>query len=202
MSESEKTEVVNVFTRLAAARSQFHKMLAEGEIHKSGWNSFLEYKYFELDDIVPPGLKCLHDNGLCTTPVTCNGMEVKMSVVESETANSIEFGIPMSKANMKGHEIQGLGAVITYSRRYLWLMLMEVVEPELVEISEATETHKPTDPATEKQMEVLRSAYKEGKLPEEAAATLTKLVNSGKKVTIEQASALIESLQLNMEKAA
>lgn len=194
MTEPVKT----IHTRLAAARDQFHEMLTDGTIKKTGHNDFLNTAYFELNDLVPNGLTCLHDNGLCATPVRSTGLEVSMSVVEMDTGNELTFGIPASKATIKGaHEIQGLGAALTYSRRYLWMLLMEAVDPDLIEKTEPRPVYKPTDPATEDQLNTLRKAYSDGTLSKAAGEKLKTQLESAKGVTIKEASALIESLQLN-----
>jgi hypothetical protein len=40
----------------------------------------------------------------------------------------------MAEANLKGnHEIQNLGAVETYQRRYLWMTAMEIVEHDILD---------------------------------------------------------------------
>ena len=193
---TEKTHY-GIHARLAAARDQFHDLLRSGEVQKSGRNDFLNSSYFELNDLVPPGLRCLHDNGLCATPVRSTGLEITMSVVEMDTGIDLIFGIPSSKAAIKGaHEIQGLGAALTYSRRYLWMLLMEAVDPDVIENTKPKETRKPSDPATSAQMDMLRDAYRKGKMSEAATKKLKDQLDSGKGFTIKEASALIESLKL------
>ena len=47
---------------------------------------------------------------------------------------------PMSSAQLKGcHEVQNLGAVQTYTRRYLWVAALEIVEHDAVDSSKGTE---------------------------------------------------------------
>jgi len=44
---------------------------------------------------------------------------------------------PMSSAALKGcHDVQNLGAVQTYIRRYLWVTAMEIVEHDAIDSSE------------------------------------------------------------------
>ena len=48
--------------------------------------------------------------------------------------DKIEFKCPMSSAALKGcHEVQNLGAVQTYLRRYLWTNAFEIVEHDALD---------------------------------------------------------------------
>jgi hypothetical protein len=52
----------------------------------------------------------------------------------------IEITSPMSSAALKGaHEIQNLGAVQTYTRRYLWVAALEIVEHDAIDSAPAKE---------------------------------------------------------------
>jgi hypothetical protein len=60
----------------------------------------------------------------------------------------------MADANLKGcHPIQNLGAVETYTRRYLWVTAMEIVEHDALDSSAPIKEEKviitPTQGATE-----------------------------------------------------
>lgn len=188
---------MSVLAKLAKAREQFMEM----KVKKTGFNSYIDYHYYTLDDIVPPGLKCLHDQGLAASPMSCTPNEASMTIVDTESGDMWPITIPLGKASMKGlHDVQQLGAALSYSRRYLWLQLLEIVEPDWAELSEPKKDLKPTDPATEEQMKVLRKAWKDGELSAEAATTLKTATDSGKGVTVAMASALIESLYLKEEK--
>jgi len=53
-----------------------------------------------------------------------------------EDNSKIEITSPMSSAALKGcHEVQNLGAVQTYIRRYLWVTAMEIVEHDAIDSS-------------------------------------------------------------------
>jgi hypothetical protein len=50
---------------------------------------------------------------------------------------------PMSTAALKGcHEVQNLGAVQTYLRRYLWVAALEIVEHDALDSSKPVEAKK------------------------------------------------------------
>jgi hypothetical protein len=56
----------------------------------------------------------------------------------------------MSTAALKGcHEVQNLGAVQTYIRRYLWVAALEIVEHDVVDASAGAATFKMKDTKAE-----------------------------------------------------
>jgi hypothetical protein len=57
-----------------------------------------------------------------------------MTIVDVASAQSIELTSPMAEAQLKGcHPIQNLGAVETYTRRYLWVVALEIVEHDALD---------------------------------------------------------------------
>jgi hypothetical protein len=67
-----------------------------------------------------------------------------MKLIDIDKPNDfIEITSPMSSAALKGvHEIQNLGAVQTYLRRYLWVAALEIVEHDALDSSEPTKEKK------------------------------------------------------------
>ena len=146
---------MNVYQKLNAARAKFHSI----ELKKSGHNKFAGYKYFELGDFIIPALEIFKEFGL--TGIISFGKETAdLRIVNNEKPEEvIVIESPMSSAALKGcHEVQNLGAVQTYIRRYLWVAALEIVEHDAIDASEGAEpktkgsTQKPTskpDPAQE-----------------------------------------------------
>ena len=121
---------MNVYQKLNAARKKFHT----AKLKKSGENKFAGYKYFELGDFVVPALDIFDEVGL--TSVITFGTEVaEMRIVNNEDpGDCIYITSPMSKAALKGcHEVQNLGPVQTYIRRYLWVAALEIVEHDALD---------------------------------------------------------------------
>lgn len=127
---------MNVYAKLQSARMKLHSM----ELKKSGHNKFAGYNYFELADFVVPALKIFDELKLCG--VVSFGKEVAtLTIVDLEAGEgqqeSITITSPMSSAALKGcHEVQNLGAVETYIRRYLWVAALEIVEHDALDSSE------------------------------------------------------------------
>jgi hypothetical protein len=130
---------MNVYQKLNYARKEFHSI----ELKKSGHNKFAGYKYFELGDFIIPALKIFGEVGL--TSLISFGKEVAyMRIINSDkTDEAIIIETPMSTASLKGcHEVQNLGAVQTYLRRYLWAAALEIVEHDALDSSKPVEEKK------------------------------------------------------------
>ena len=132
---------MSVYKKLNAVRLALHSM----ELKKTGYNSFGKWHYFELADFLVPALKLFEEHGLCGI-VSSNDATMRLDVREIEGDGSVTFAIPLSSAELKGaHAIQNLGAVITYSRRYLWTLALEILEHDAIDAAEPlkAQTEKP-----------------------------------------------------------
>ena len=119
---------LNVYTKLNMAREKFH----ETKLKKTGHNKFANYYYFELGDFLIPALQIFKDHRL--SGVISFGKELaEMRIIDIDNPQDvIVITSPMSTAALKGcHEVQNLGAVQTYLRRYLWVAALEIVEHEI-----------------------------------------------------------------------
>lgn len=126
---------MSVFTKLNQARIK----LQNTELSKSGHNKFAGYKYFELADFLPTVQNIFADLGLCG--VVSYGTEIaSLTIVDTEDNSNIVITSPMGSAALKGcHEVQNIGAVETYQRRYLWVTAMEIVEHDALDSSEGVD---------------------------------------------------------------
>jgi hypothetical protein len=121
---------MNVYQKLNEARERFHA----SPIKKSGLNKFAGYKYFELGDFVVPAIQIFKEVGL-TSVIRFTTDHAFMEIVDNEKPeDKIVISSPMSTAALKGcHEVQNLGAVQTYIRRYLWVAALEIVEHDALD---------------------------------------------------------------------
>jgi hypothetical protein len=123
---------MNVYQRLNLAREAFHQT----KLKKTGHNKFANYYYFELGDFLIPALQIFNNHGL--TGIISFGKETAdMRIVNNDKPEEvILIESPMSTAALKGcHEVQNLGAVQTYLRRYLWVAALEIVEHDALDSS-------------------------------------------------------------------
>ena len=122
---------MGVQTKLMQARLK----LQETNLTKSGHNKFAGYKYFELGDFLPAIQKIFAELDLCG--IVSFGKELAtLTITDTKDNSKVEITSPMSTAALKGcHEVQNLGAVQTYIRRYLWVSALEIVEHDVVDAS-------------------------------------------------------------------
>lgn len=116
---------MNIYQKLQKCRVD----LQNSNLKKSGNNKFAGYQYFELGDFLPKINELMLENNL--TSIICFMQEIAvLKIIDCDKPeDSIEFSSPVATAQLKGcHEIQNLGAVQTYLRRYLWTNAMEIVE--------------------------------------------------------------------------
>lgn len=132
---------MNVYQKLISARLK----LQNTELKKSGNNKFAGYKYFELGDFLPVVQTIFAEHDLCGV-VSFGNEEACLTIIDMDKPEDrIVINSPMSTAALKGcHEVQNLGAVQTYLRRYLWVTAMEIVEHDALDSSE------PLKPETKK----------------------------------------------------
>lgn len=127
---------MNVYTKLNAARKEFHTL----KLKKTGLNKFAGYSYFELGDFLMPALEVLDRNGLCAF-ISFGESIATMTIASVDDGSSITLTSPMAEAQLKGcHPIQNLGAVETYTRRYLWVAALEIVEHDALDSSKPLTT--------------------------------------------------------------
>lgn len=120
---------MSVYTKLNQARMK----LAGMKLEKTGHNKFAGYNYFELGDFLVPTQKIFSEVGLCGV-VSFSADLATLTITDTDDASQIVLTSPMGSANLKGcHEVQNIGAVETYQRRYLWVSAMEIVEHDALD---------------------------------------------------------------------
>lgn len=132
-----ETKTMNVYQKLARARAMFLSSGAE----KTGKNMHLAFKYFELDDIVPVATKIFEEIGLISiVNFTADTAEMKIVNV-SDGSDYISFTAPFnqiapivsSSGKQATNEMQALGSSITYMRRYLYMIALDICEPDSID---------------------------------------------------------------------
>lgn len=194
--------MANVFTKLQEARVRLQKM----NLKKSGKNTFANYNYYELQDFLP-AINELFDELKLFGQVSFTNEVASLTVINSEKPDEqITFTSPMAEANVKGAlAIQQAGAGITYQRRYLYQMALEIVEHDAVDGSTGREQAKqqptantPTgSPATDKQLKMIDAKANEvaRKHSTTKEAIIKKFgIESTNGLNSKQANAMIEKL--------
>lgn len=127
---------MNIYEKLQCMRVELQNM----NIKKSGYNKFAGYYYYELGDYLP-AINSLMKNHKVTSIVSFGSEKATLTLVNCEkTDETIVFESPMEQATLKGaHPIQNLGAVETYSRRYLYMTAFEIVESDVIDAAQGVE---------------------------------------------------------------
>jgi hypothetical protein len=120
---------MTVYNRLQTVAVELQKT----ELKKSGMNKFAGFKYFELADFLPTVNELFLKNGLAGYCSFTSEL-ASLTIADIETGETIVVTSPMVDIEMKGaNAIQALGAVETYSRRYLYLAALGIVENDTVD---------------------------------------------------------------------
>ena len=149
--KTEETTNLNVYQKLIGAREQF----LNSDVQKTGKNMHLSFKYFELDDIVPTATRIFATYGLIGL-VNFTADTATMNIVNTENPEEmISFVAPfnqiepiVSNTGAKAtNEMQALGSSITYMRRYLYMMALDICESDSIDASIGKGESAPATPA-------------------------------------------------------
>lgn len=195
MAETKKTEGKNVYQKLAEARARF----LSAQVKKSGVNRFAEFKYFELEDIVPVATSIFNDLGLLFSTTVLCGIATGILFNVDDPTDCITVKLPLvdltvtdKDGNIKSpagmNSIQALGASITYVRRYLYMLILDIVEADTLDA-----TSGKADPDTGK-AEVPKKSKKPVS-PEKREEVKEELINHDGEATATQIKAIKNGLK-------
>ena len=143
MAETKTTaKTMNVYQKLAKAREMF----LYSDTKKTGKNMTLSFKYFELDDIVPVANKIFNELGLISL-VNFSTETASMVIADVDNTGAfIEFTVPLVNytGNNAVNPVQAFGATVTYYRRYLYMIALDICEPDAID--PAPIANKPSAP--------------------------------------------------------
>ena len=122
---------------------------------KTGKNLHAEFMYFELSDIVPVAAPIFAKYNLLLMPTFENGNAEAVVINTEKPDERINFSIPLQfiaePGKFRMNEVQGVGAAVTYYRRYLYMIVLDLVEADSFDgESNNTETDDSPVPAPKK----------------------------------------------------
>ena len=175
-------ESMNTMQKLAKARLYF----LNSKVGKSGKNILLEFKYFELEDIVPIAIRIFDRVGLVA--VDDFGGEIASKTIynvhdpnDTPVIFQVKYRETDQIINKNGkavtNPLQALGSSITYLRRYLWMVALDITEPDNVDENIGTEEVIP---------EPVKAAPKPPATPQERAEIKKELTADTGSATPEQ----------------
>lgn len=116
---------MNIYEKLQQVRVEFMSK----KITMSGKNEFAKYDYFELDDFIKPLNELMHKHKMTAYPSFTSDLATLTAVNCEQPEEKITVTSPMGSASLKGcYEVQNIGAVETYQRRYLYQALFDIAE--------------------------------------------------------------------------
>jgi hypothetical protein len=179
-----------VYAKLQKARM----MLQAAPIKKSGHNKFAGYQYFELGDFLPTINEIFNELGLCSV-ISFDKELATLRVIDTDNGGAITFTSPMADAHLKGcHPIQNMGATQTYSRRYLYVSALEIVEHDALDATTGSEAPKSAKPITKDVFDGLSAEEQE--MLKSFAANVKTYINQNK---LEDAVLYKKSLELDAD---
>ena len=120
---------MTVYKKLIDARN----LLQTKQLTKSGHNKFAGYKYFELGDFLPTVQAIFKEVGLVDV-ISFDAELATMMLYDVDGSGCVVFTSPMGSAALKGcHEVQNIGAVETYQRRYLYTTALAISEHDALD---------------------------------------------------------------------
>lgn len=155
----------NVYQKLLEARMRFQQEC----VKKSGKNMKLAFKYFELSDIVPVANVIFNEVGLIPIVTFDNDFALMTIVNTDNPTDSIPFTSPMREVEpivssttggVVNNALMRLGSSITYMRRYLYMVALDVVEADEIEASAGSNApaEKQPEPKAEAKTEEVKPA--------------------------------------------
>lgn len=128
----ENKKVLNVYAKLQKAR----KMLVERGLKKGGKNSFSKFSYFELSDFIGDVNTIFDELGLFSK-VSVNDELATMLVINTENPQDyVTFSCKSAPLELKGAvPLQSIGGQLTYGRKYLYMLALEIAEVDIVDAS-------------------------------------------------------------------
>jgi hypothetical protein len=130
-SKKETTKNLNIYQKLLLVRDEF----AQEEIKKSGKNFQLSSTFFELKDIVPAARPIFMKYRLLPLTTVASG-KATMIVVDVDSPDErfvFELDVQTYEGNKAVTPPQAYGAVVTYYRRYLYMIALDIVEADYLD---------------------------------------------------------------------
>ena len=143
-----ETTTLNVYQKLILAREKF----LMSEINQTGKNMQLSFKYFELKDIVPTITHIFNELGLIAIDTFTDTVATLTVVNTDSPEDTIQFTMPFNQiapivsnaGKQVTNDMQALGSSVTYMRRYLYQIAMDICVNDEIEPTIDKDTNNPT----------------------------------------------------------
>lgn len=118
---------MNIFEKIQAVRVE----LRHTKLKMSGKNKFANYEYMELDDFLPTLNELMQKHKMTAIASFTREKAVLTAIDCEKPEDRFTIESPFGTADLKGcHEVQCIGAVETYQRRYLYQAMFDIAESD------------------------------------------------------------------------
>ena len=132
---------MNLFEKIQEIRVR----LQEEPIKMTGKNTYAGYDYFELDDFLKPLNRLMQEYKMVAIPSFAQDVATLTAINCEKPDEVFIITSPMGSAQLKGcHEVQNIGAVETYQRRYLYQAMFDISESDALNKTHGKEDNAKT----------------------------------------------------------
>jgi hypothetical protein len=139
---------LGLYEKVLKIRLELRKVL----IKKSGKNTFSNYHYFELEEIIK-AVEPLMEKYRVLSVFKANQELATFSLIDiDEICSRLHFSLPFTKAQIGlkkdgsggASDIQNIGGASTFLRRYLYINAFDIIETDAVEFDAKKSSEKST----------------------------------------------------------
>jgi len=134
---------MTIHKKIADFKNEFHGL----NMAMSGLNKHSGFAFFQIQDFIKDATELLAKHGL-VFKISFPSMTIcKGECIDTETGEKEEYWCPCAEANIpKATPVQNVGGMMTYVRRYMWSLFLDLVEFDGVDgTSGAPDTETQTD---------------------------------------------------------
>lgn len=123
-------EKLNLIRKILRIRQEFTGL----RIEKSGKGP--KYSYFQLEDFMPKATELCSQYGVLPLISFTNELAT-MTIYDADSPDIFVITSPMSESKLLNCQpIQNTGSSETYSRRYLWMVFLELIVPDVLDANQ------------------------------------------------------------------
>lgn len=194
-----KTTNLNVYQKLIMAREKF----LMSDINQSGKNMQLSFKYFELKDIVPTVTHIFNEIGLIALDSFTDTVATLTIVNTDAPEETIPFTMPFNQiapivsnaGKQVTNDMQALGSSVTYMRRYLYQIAMDICVNDEIEPTIDHNTNNPNATAAPVSPPVEKKAPATPEQRQEVKQELTAPADNATTLQIKGLKAVLKKLK-------
>lgn len=126
---------MTIHKKIATFKKEFHTLKME----MSGLNKHSGFPFFQIQDFIKQATELLEKNGL-VFKISFPENRCQGTCIDVETGEREDYFCPVADANIpKATPVQNLGGVMTYVRRYMWSLFLDLVEYDGVDATSGAE---------------------------------------------------------------